>query len=89
MTIKRKPVAFGDLRGWIAALEAAGEVREIDAEDAGAFHIAGRRQGVLVTIRRRLELPASASDSGPYLYLSPGNAENHAFLLKKTSKPCK
>src|SRR5262245_15991940 len=32
MTIERKPVAFGDLRGWIAALQAAGELREIDAE---------------------------------------------------------
>ena len=32
MTIERKPVAYGDLRGWIAALHAAGEIREIDAE---------------------------------------------------------
>src|ERR1700722_13686473 len=32
MTIKRKPVAFGDLRGWLAAREAAGELRRIDAE---------------------------------------------------------
>ena len=32
MTLKRKPVAFGDLRGWIAALEAAGELRQINAE---------------------------------------------------------
>jgi UbiD family decarboxylase len=32
MTIKRKPVAFGDLRGWIAALKAAGELREIEAQ---------------------------------------------------------
>jgi UbiD family decarboxylase len=32
MTSKRKPVAFGDLRGWIAALEAAGELRQIDGE---------------------------------------------------------
>jgi UbiD family decarboxylase len=32
MTLKRKPVAFGDLRGWVAALEAAGELRRIDAE---------------------------------------------------------
>ena len=61
----------------------------IDADDAGSFHVAGKRQCVLVTIRQRLELPSSASDSGPYLYLSPGNAEDHAFLLKKTSKPCK
>ncbi|HEY1541030.1 MAG TPA: UbiD family decarboxylase [Xanthobacteraceae bacterium] len=32
MTSKRKPVAFGDLRGWIAALEAAGELRQINGE---------------------------------------------------------
>src|ERR1700731_3166380 len=32
MTIKRKPVAFGDLRGWLAALEAGGELRQIDAQ---------------------------------------------------------
>jgi 4-hydroxy-3-polyprenylbenzoate decarboxylase len=32
MTIERKQVAFGDLRGWIAALQAAGEVHEVDAE---------------------------------------------------------
>ncbi|MEA2907776.1 MAG: hypothetical protein QOI12_5163 [Alphaproteobacteria bacterium] len=28
----RKPVAYGDLRGWIAALKAAGELQEVDAE---------------------------------------------------------
>ena len=27
-----KPVAFGDLRGWIEALAPAGEMQEIDAE---------------------------------------------------------
>jgi len=32
MTSERKPVAFGDLRGWINALRAAGELREVDAE---------------------------------------------------------
>jgi 4-hydroxy-3-polyprenylbenzoate decarboxylase len=32
MTIARKPVAFGDLRGWIAALRSAGELHEVDAE---------------------------------------------------------
>jgi 4-hydroxy-3-polyprenylbenzoate decarboxylase len=30
--IERKPVAFGDLRGWIAALKAHGELHEIDAQ---------------------------------------------------------
>ena len=32
MNIARKPVAYGDLRGWINALEAAGEIKHIDAE---------------------------------------------------------
>src|SRR4051794_10115783 len=32
MTPARRPVAYGDLRGWIAALKAAGELHEIDAE---------------------------------------------------------
>ena len=30
--IERKPVAFGDLRGWIEALRAHGELHEIDAQ---------------------------------------------------------
>ena len=32
MTIERKPTAFGDLRGWMRALAAAGELHEVDAE---------------------------------------------------------
>jgi len=32
MSIERKPVAFGDLRGWIKALKAQDELQEIDAE---------------------------------------------------------
>jgi UbiD family decarboxylase len=32
MTTERKPVAFGDLRGWMKALAAAGELHNIDAE---------------------------------------------------------
>src|SRR5665647_1348578 len=32
MTVERRPVAFGDLRGWIAALKSAGELQEIGAE---------------------------------------------------------
>jgi len=31
MTLKRKPAAFGDMRGWIKALEGAGELRRIAA----------------------------------------------------------
>src|SRR5215510_7150514 len=32
ISVERKPVAFDDLRGWIAALEAQGELSEINAE---------------------------------------------------------
>ena len=32
MTTERKPVAYGDMRGWIKALDAAGELARIDAE---------------------------------------------------------
>ena len=32
MTSERKPVAFRDLRGWITALDGAGELQRIDAE---------------------------------------------------------
>ena len=32
MITERKPAAFGDLRGWIKALDNAGEVRKIEAE---------------------------------------------------------
>jgi UbiD family decarboxylase len=32
MALERKPAAYGDLRGWIKALAAAGEIAEIDAE---------------------------------------------------------
>ena len=32
MTVERKPVAYDGLRGWLKALEAAGEVKTIDGE---------------------------------------------------------
>ena len=32
MNIERRPVAYGDLRGWIKALHAAGEIKEVNAE---------------------------------------------------------
>ena len=32
MTVERKPIAYGDMRGWLAALEAAGEVKHINGE---------------------------------------------------------
>ena len=35
MSVQRKPVAFGDMRNWMKALKAAGEIREIDADIIG------------------------------------------------------
>lgn len=32
MTVERKPVAFGDMRGWMQALQAAGELQAVDGE---------------------------------------------------------
>jgi UbiD family decarboxylase len=32
MTVERKAVAYGDMRGWLRALENAGEIRNVDAE---------------------------------------------------------
>lgn len=53
----------------------------------GSFMIEKKPEGLLVTIRERLEMPQTGSDSGPYLYLSPENPQNHGFLLK--AAPCK
>lgn len=64
-------------------------VREcrIDPTEAGGFKVEGKPEGVLVSIPRRLELVPAPYDVGPYLNFSAGNAENRAFLLKKTDCP--
>lgn len=54
----------------------------IGAATTGAFGVAMKADGLMVTIQRRLELVPEPYDGGPFLYLSPGNAENHAFALK-------
>ena len=54
----------------------------IGAATTGAFTVVARSDGLMVTIRRRLELVPEPYDGGPFLYLSPGNVENHAFALK-------
>lgn len=59
----------------------------IDPAEAGGFKVEGKSEGVLVSIPRRLELVPAPYDVGPYLNLSAGNAENRAFLLKKTDCP--
>lgn len=53
----------------------------VSNDDAGSFRISQKGADLLVAVRERLEL--SGPEGGPYLYLSPGNAENRAFLLKK------
>lgn len=59
------------------------DCRIYDAAGSGSFRIAATANGVLVTIRERLELAQKPYDGVPFLYLSPGNAENHAFFLPK------
>ncbi len=54
--------------------------------DGGAYGVTKHPDGILVTIRERLEMLEPQSDSVPYLYLSPGNTENHAFLLKQVAE---
>jgi hypothetical protein len=56
--------------------------RIISAVNDGAFGVTAQSDGLMVKIRKRLELVTAPYDGGPFLYLSPGNAENHAFLLK-------
>ncbi|WP_424362722.1 hypothetical protein [Methylocystis parvus] len=50
-------------------------------DDAGSFELAQKPEGLLLTVHERLELPGP-EDRAEYLYLSPSNAENHAFLLQ-------
>jgi hypothetical protein len=59
----------------------------IEPGDAGGFKVEGKPEGVLVSIPKRLELLQAPYDGGPYLNFSSSNAENRAFLLKKTACP--
>lgn len=49
--------------------------------DPGAFEIAQKSAGLMLTVRERLELPGP-TDGRTFLYLSPDNAENRSFLLQ-------
>lgn len=51
--------------------------------DPGSFQIEPRPNAILVTLRERLELVPAPYDGGPFLYLSPTDAENRAFLLNR------
>jgi hypothetical protein len=59
-----------------------GNCRIIRAANTGAFGIVAQSDGLVVTIQRQLEFVQAPYDGGPFLYLSPGNMENHAFALK-------
>lgn len=62
----------------------------IGYSESGSFRLAAQPGGVIVTVVERLEMPGP--DSGgraSYLYLSPNNVENHAFLLQPAdAKAC-
>jgi hypothetical protein len=49
--------------------------------DSGSFELAQKPDGLLLTVRERLEL-SGPTDRGSFLYLSPENPENRAFLLQ-------
>ena len=63
----------------------------IGYSESGSFRIAAQPEGALVTVVERLEMPGpDAGGRSSYLYLSPDNAENHAFLLQPAdAKACK
>lgn len=63
----------------------------IGYSESGSFRIAAQLEGALVTVVERLEMPGpDAGGRASYLYLSPDNAENHAFLLPPAAaKACK
>jgi hypothetical protein len=53
----------------------------LSTDDSGVFEIAQKGAGLLLTIRERLELTGPL-EGASFLYLSPENTENRAFLLK-------
>lgn len=53
----------------------------LSENDPGGFEIAQKSAGLMLTVRERLELQGPA-DRGSFLYLSPDNVENRAFLLQ-------
>ena len=54
----------------------------IEGAHTGRFRIEARPEGVIVKVAELLELPQTGSELGPFLYLSPADAENRDFLLK-------
>lgn len=61
----------------------------IEGAHDGRFRIEARPEGLAVKVVELLELPQTGSDAGPFLYLSPDDAENRDFLLKAApAKAC-
>lgn len=53
----------------------------LSTSDPGSFEIMQKAIGLALNVRERLELEGPL-DRGAFLYLSPDNAENRAFLLQ-------
>ncbi|MCX7899659.1 MAG: hypothetical protein N2444_06195, partial [Methylocystis sp.] len=53
----------------------------MDDNESGSFRLSRKENALLITVRERLEMDTAGADFGPWLYLSPDNAENSAFLL--------
>jgi hypothetical protein len=49
---------------------------------AGVYVISKRAEGIVASVSETLELLQVQTDTGPYVYLSPKDAENSSFLLK-------
>jgi len=75
MAVERKPAAFGDLRGWIAALKAQGELAEVNAEvdwNIELGTVMRLAQGPSSMFRRRIGTGSTAAAiSSPLAAASP------------------
>ncbi|PPD44146.1 MAG: hypothetical protein CTY15_07835 [Methylocystis sp.] len=52
----------------------------VSMTDAGSFGLAQKPEGLMLTVRERLEM-LGPMDRSSFLYLSPDNVQNRAFLL--------
>ncbi len=53
----------------------------ISTANSGSFTLAQKPEGLMLTVRERLELPGPL-DQSTFLYLGPDTAEDRAFLLQ-------
>ena len=54
----------------------------VNPADAGGFNIEERNNGVMITIKERLELVPDPYDVPPFLNLSGKDSDNRSFVLK-------